>query len=133
MVDIRRSSPDVGYFAPELYQDVNFAQTVRVGNVVHFSGVVAANAAAECVAPGDFAAQLNAILEIYRKLLAKEGMGFANLVSVTIFTTDMAALAATAPVFKLAFGDTPPAATWIEVKGLSGPDFLLEVVVIAAD
>lgn len=132
-MDIKRSSPDVGYFAPDLYQQMNFAQTVRVGNFVHFSGVVAANPAAECVAPGDFGAQLNAILEIYRKLLAKEGMTFANLVSVTIFTTDMAALVTNAPAFKLAFGDTPPASTWIEVKGLVSPDFLLEVVVIAAD
>jgi len=132
-MNIERSSPDVGYFSQDLYEQANFAQTVRVGNFVHFSGVVAANAAAECVAPGDFGAQLNIILEIYRKLLAKEGMTFANLVSVTIFTTDMAALLANAPTFKRVFGNTPPAATWIEVKGLSNPECLLEVVVIAAD
>ena len=130
---IERSSPDVGYIAPEFYEELNFVQTVRVGNVVHFSGVVAANPDASCMAPGDFGKQLAAILGTYGKLLAEERMTFANLVSVTIFTTDMASLVAHAAMLKEAFGDTPPASTWVEVKGLFSPDYLLEVAVIAAD
>lgn len=131
-MDIVRSSPDVGYFSQEIYREVNFAQAVRVGAFVHYSGVVAADAAGASIASGDFPAQMEEILNIYRRLLAADQMSFDNLVSVTIFTTDMAALVDYAPSFKLAFGDHPPAATWVEVKALSHPDHMVEVVVIAA-
>lgn len=47
---------------------------------VHFSGIVAATGQGEAVAKGDAAGQIRCVLRTLERLLAEEGMSFANLV-----------------------------------------------------
>jgi len=129
---IKRSTPDVGYIDPAFYNSINVSQTVRVNDTAWFSGIVAATGHGEVVAKGDAAGQIRFILQTLGRLLEAEGMSFANLVSTTVYATDVDAVAGQLAVFADAFRGHPPTMTLIEVKRLASPDYLLEVVAVAA-
>ncbi len=129
---IQRSNPEVGYFDLD-YLGNGISYVVRSGNTVHLSGLAAATGQGEIVAPGDMAGQMHFILDILAKLLATEGMTLANVVATTTYTVDLAQLLEHSGIFTSAFAEHPPTSTFIEVKGLTSPDLLLEVVVVAAD
>lgn len=132
MSTIKRSTPDVGYIDPAFYKSINVSQTVRVNDTVHFSGIVAATGQGEVVAKGDAAGQIRAVLRTLERLLAEENMDFSNLVSTTVYATDVDAIGAQLALFAAAFEGHPPTMTMIEVKRLASPDYLLELVAIAA-
>lgn len=129
---IRRSSPDVGYISPDAFNSMNISQSVKVNGLIHYSGIAAAGPDGSCVASGDAAGQIAWIFEILRRLLAKENLTMANLVSTTLYTTDIDLMAQHMPLFSSAFAGAPPTSTWVEVKRLGHPEYLLEVVAIAA-
>lgn len=129
---ITRSTPDVGYMDPALYKSLNVSQTVRTNDTVYFSGIVAATGEGDVVAKGDAAGQIRFILQTLDRLLAEEGMSFANLVSTTVYAADIDAVSAQLAIFAEAFAGHPPAMTLIEIKRLASPDYLLELVAVAA-
>lgn len=92
MSTIKRSTPDVGYIDPAFYQSINVSQTVRVKDTVYMSGIVAATGQGEVVAKGDAAGQIRFVLRTLERLLAEEGMSFANLVSTTVYAADVDAI-----------------------------------------
>jgi enamine deaminase RidA (YjgF/YER057c/UK114 family) len=130
-MSIKRSTPDVGYLDPAFFKSINVSQTVRANGTVHFSGIVAATGQGEVVAKGDAAGQIRCVLRTLERLLAEEGMSFANLVSTTVYATDIEAISAQLAVFGAAFEGHPPAMTLIEIKRLASPDYLLELVAVA--
>lgn len=130
-MSIKRSAPDVGYFDPAIYKQFNLSQTVRAGNTVYFSGIVSAGGNMEAVAKGDPGGQVKVVLGILGRLLAEEGMSFANLVSATVYTPEIEAIMAQLAIFAKAFEGHPPAFQMIGVKNLASPDYLLELVAVA--
>ncbi|MFA7587970.1 MAG: RidA family protein [Novosphingobium sp.] len=129
---IHRSTPDVGYISPDAFNAMNISQAVKVNGLIHYSGIVAAGPDGSCVAPGDIAGQITWIFEILRRLLAKDNLTMANLVSTTVFTTDIDLLGQHMDLFSSTFAGAPPTSTWVEVRRLGHPDYLLEIVAIAA-
>jgi enamine deaminase RidA (YjgF/YER057c/UK114 family) len=129
-VAIKRSTPDVGTFSPELLGP-GISSIVRVGNTVYLSGIVAARANGEAAA-SDMAGQIKFILEVLTKTLATENMTLANVVATTTYCTDMNQLLEHGHLFLDAFKGKAPTSTWVEVKSLASPDFLVEFVVVAA-
>lgn len=129
---IKRSTPDVDYIDPAFYKSINVSQTVRANDTVYFSGIVAAIGNGEVVAKGDAAGQIRSVLRTLDRLLAEEGMSFANLVSTTVYAADIDAISAQLAIFAEAFEGHPPTMTLIEVKRLASPDYLLELVAVAA-
>jgi 2-iminobutanoate/2-iminopropanoate deaminase len=82
---------------------------------------------------GDGIAEQSAI--VYRNIatvLEQCGMGFENLVKVTIFLTDPDYIDAWRAEQRKAFGDVVPASTLLIVSRLARPEFLVEVEAIAA-
>lgn len=128
---IIRSSPGVGNFNPEFFADLGMSQIVRAGGLLFMSGIVAADVRGEVPALNDFPGQIRAILNTMAALLATEGLTLANLVSTTIYTPDIVRLRENCRIMTEAFSPHPPTMTWVEVKGLASPDYLLEVVAIA--
>ena len=131
-MSIVRSNPNVGYIDSDFLVQAGISQTVRANGFVHLSGVVAATGAGEILFPGDLRSQATFILEIIGKLLAAEGLDYSDLVSLTVFTTDMPALNANADLFAAAQRQNPPCSTWVGVTTLAHPDVKLEIAVVAA-
>jgi len=129
---IKRSAPDVGYVSPSIFRQLNVSQTVRANNMVYFSGIVAATGNGEAVAKGDAAGQVRFVLEILKRLLKEEGLSFTNLVVATVYTPDLDAIMKNLGIFAEAFAGNPPTFQAMGVKNLSSPDYLLELVAVAA-
>ncbi|HWU01421.1 MAG TPA: RidA family protein [Novosphingobium sp.] len=128
---IHRATPAVGYYDPAAFAAMGVSQMVSAGGMLHLSGVVAA-ADGACVSPGDLAGQVPVILDTIERLLATAGLDLSSLVTITCFTTDIAALAGQIPVFARRLGAHPPCSTWVEVKRLASPGYMLEIVAVAA-
>jgi 2-iminobutanoate/2-iminopropanoate deaminase len=115
--------------------DGHFSQAalVQAGTQLLFiSGQVPRSAHGETVGVGDATAQAEQVFANIRAILAAHGATFANAVKATIFTTDAANSEAIAAVRKRFYGDAQPASTWVIVKALGDPNWLLEVELIAA-
>ena len=103
------------------------SQVVVHGNTVYLAGVVANNAAGQSVTR-----QTQDILSIIDGHLAKAGTDKSKLLSATIYITDMRTFAEMNTVWDgwVAPGNTPARAT-VEAK-LAAPQYLVEIMVVAA-
>ncbi|ARR55294.1 hypothetical protein HY78_18530 [Rhizorhabdus wittichii DC-6] len=121
-------SDQVFYWREELERQLGFAQSVRAGGTVYFSGVVSIDMVGAVLDAGDMEAQVRNIYGELQNLLVYHGLTFENVVKETIYTTDMDALVAAAATRKAFFGKySPPAATWVEVRRLAFEGAVIEV------
>lgn len=113
-----------------------FAHVARLdldgGALLMLSGQVGVDDEGDVVAPGDAAAQSERIFELIGAILAAHGAGFADVVHIRTFMTDLADLPAYGAVRRRLFPGTPPASTTVEVSRLFKPGAVLEVEVTAA-
>jgi enamine deaminase RidA (YjgF/YER057c/UK114 family) len=84
------------------------------------------------VGVGDPAAQARQAIENIRTLLGQAGGGLADVVEMTVYATDVGVMEPAGKVAQEYFGDPPPAQSFIVVKALARPEFLLEIRAIAA-
>lgn len=125
-------SSQVRHYRHELEKAVGFSQAVVSGRYLFLSGTVSMSVAGECIGPGDMNKQVETIYADIGRILVDHGIGYENVVRETIYTTDIKALVAAAPV-RLKFFErvAAPAATWIQVAALYAPEYLLEVEITA--
>jgi 2-iminobutanoate/2-iminopropanoate deaminase len=113
-----------------------FAHVARLdldgGALLQLSGQVAVDDAGTVVGVGDVVAQSRRIFEIIGGLLAAHGAGFADVLHVRTFMTDLDDLPGYGAVRGEVFGDHRPASTTVEVSRLFLPEALLEVEITAA-
>ncbi|MYW66833.1 RidA family protein [Streptomyces sp. SID8379] len=98
------------------------------GRFVAVSGQLALDEKGQLVGAGDPLAQARQVFENLRRCLAAAGATFEDVVKMTYFVTDVADM----PSVRRArdeFLDPArlPAASAVQVAGLMGPEFLLEV------
>jgi enamine deaminase RidA (YjgF/YER057c/UK114 family) len=103
------------------------SQVVIHGNTVYLAGVVANKTAGESVTK-----QTQEVLSIIDGHLAKAGSDKSKLLTATIYLPDMKSFAEMNAVWDgwVAAGNTPARAT-VEAK-LAGPQYHVEIMVIAA-
>lgn len=131
---IKRSIPDVGYLATDVFTGYAFTQTIRAGNLLLLSGIapLRGNAAnIELVGKGDIRAQVRFCLEVLQRCLAAEGATLEQWVTHTVYGTDMRELHKTVDIFVEVFGKYPPTSTWVEIKGLFVPGQMVEITGMA--
>ena len=78
---------------------------------------------------GDLGAQIEQAWDNLLAVLASEGMGPADLVKITFFTTDGSpeALKLSREIRARKLGDLAPSSTFLVVAGLAGPDLKVEI------
>ncbi len=132
---IERSIPSLDYVDAETFRALGFVQSVRWNGMVHYAGIVPFRggmaSGLRLVGEGDMAAQLAFMLEVLDACLAADGGSRANLLSWTLYTTDMDAFMAIAPMLAEWVGDHPPASTTVGVSRLALPGQMLELTAIA--
>jgi enamine deaminase RidA (YjgF/YER057c/UK114 family) len=102
------------------------------GRLVAISGQVALDADGAVVGAGDAAAQARQVFENLRRCLAAAGAGFADVIKLTYFVTDVAYMPAIRAVRDEVLGTDPlPASTAVQVAALVLPDLLLEIEALA--
>ena len=113
-------------------QTFGYSQAVKIGRTVYISATVAVDADGRLVSPGDMAGQLDAVYANLAATLKAEGGGFGQVVLERIYTTDMEALL---KVSERRFQYYPhgqlPATSWLEVRRLVDPGFLVAIEAVA--
>jgi enamine deaminase RidA (YjgF/YER057c/UK114 family) len=112
---------------PELAKVFPYSRLVRVGNVLEVCGTGAHDEEGNPVGIGDFYAQTKNIYGIIEKALAAAGASLADVVKITIFSTDMAHWPEVARAHKEYFEGLDPAVTMVGVTELITPEMLVEI------
>ncbi|MGH9384950.1 MAG: RidA family protein, partial [Vicinamibacterales bacterium] len=109
---------------PGLSTPTTYSHIVRVGNTLYIAGQVGADAQGK-IAGTAMTAQLEQVLRNLQTALKSQGADFANVVRITIYTTDVDAFRApdAAAVRAKYFGNNRPASTLVGVTRLASPEY----------
>jgi enamine deaminase RidA (YjgF/YER057c/UK114 family) len=123
-----------GYIGDDLFESLSFSQIAISGSTVYLSGAAALRGSGdqiEVVGPDDMATQLEFILGVIDRSLAKAGTTKANLLAWTLYTIRMDDLMQHMDIVARWLEGARPTSTTIEVSRLVDPGLLLEINVIA--
>ncbi|MFW5709472.1 MAG: RidA family protein [Chloroflexota bacterium] len=104
-----------------------YSRAVRVGNQVFVSGTTATDGTGQLVGPEDVYAQTVYIIEKIERSLMQAGATLADVVRTRIFLTDASRWEEAARAHAKFFVDIRPANTLVEISGLVGPGYLVEI------
>lgn len=122
-----RSLPEYFMLRPEVEKAYGYTHAVRVGHDIKISGAVSMDDQGNPTAVGDLEQQMKNVYGDLAKVLQHYGCTFDDVIVENVYTTDMAGFlevaAYRAGIYKKQF----PTGTWVEVKGLALPEFLIEI------
>ncbi len=101
------------------------------GRLLFIAGQVAWDASGNVIGKGDPAAQAEAAITNFRRVVEAAGGTMADVASVTVYVTDMAFAAQISSARTKAFGAAPPTSAIVEVSRLLQPELLVEISGIA--
>lgn len=102
--------------------DIGYCQALRSGNTLYISGIVG---------QGEMTAATRSVYERLQKTLEANGLTFADVVKENVYTTDLESFEKAKATRKEFYGESLPAATWVQVQRLFAPAFVLEVELTA--
>jgi reactive intermediate/imine deaminase len=127
--------------APEQLQRINpqglsrpetFSHVVKAGNLLFIAGQVGATADGQVAGPG-MKEQTEQVLENLQAALKSQGLDFAHVAKITIYTTSIGEFRAreVADVRARFFGTHRPASTLVQIQQLARPEYKVEIEAIA--
>jgi enamine deaminase RidA (YjgF/YER057c/UK114 family) len=112
---------------PEAEKAYGYSHAVRIGNDLLVSGAVSMDDAGNPTAVGDMAQQMKNCYGDLEKVLSHYGYSFDDVVVENIYTTNMAEFLNQAGYRNTIYTKNFPTGTWLEVKGLALPGFMIEI------
>ena len=112
---------------PELEKAYGYTHAIRVGDSVRVSGALSMDEEGNPKAVGDLGQQMKNVYADLEKILKHFGCTFDDVVVENIYTTDMEKFLEVAEYRGSIYESRYPTGTWVEVKGLVFPDFLIEI------
>ena len=109
----------------------HFTDAVRAGELLFVSGIVSVDVEGRLVGGDDVVAQARQVFRNMGDVLAAAGCGFADVVKVTIFLTNVDDRPRINPLRQEVFGETRPASTLVEVSRLAVEGAKVEVEAVA--
>lgn len=119
--------PEYFSLRPELEKAYGYSHAVKIGNSIKVSGAVSMDDEGNPTAVGDFLQQMKNCYSDLEKVLKHYGCSFENVLVENIYTTDMPAFLEHAEFRNSVYTRQFPTGSWIEVKGLVMPEFLIEI------
>ena len=119
---------------PSEARNAHSAGVVASGDLLFTSGITPRDDAGNIVGIGDMAAQIDRTLNNLDDVLCAAGCGFADVVKLTVFVTDIDAYrkarASSGARIDSAMSSAP-ASTLVEVSRLADPEMMVEIEAIA--
>lgn len=106
---------------------IGFSRAVRIGARIAVSGTAPIAPDGSTAHPGDMYGQTLRCLAIIREAIEKAGGGLEDVIRTRVYLTDAERWQDAASAHGKIFGDIRPACTFIAVKGLIDPDWLVEI------
>lgn len=120
-------SPEWFNLRPEVERICGYSHAVRIGDDTKIAGAVSMDAAGNPTAPGDLLQQMKNCYADLEKVLQHYGCTFDDVIVENVFTTNMAAFLEHAAYRNSIYTRRFPTGSWLEVKGLALPEFLIEI------
>ena len=102
--------------------DIGYCQALRVGNTLYISGVTG---------QGEMSVAVRSAYGRLKQTLDANGLSFANVVKENVFAKDLDAFIQSKEIRKEFYGQSFPAATWVQVQRLYLPSFVVEIELVA--
>lgn len=106
---------------------VGYSRAVRVGNIIEVTGTVAADENSNLVGGNSAFEQTIYILQKIEAVLQEAGASLKDVVRTRMYVTDIRRWEEYGKAHGQFFKDIKPCTTMVEVKGLIGPEFLIEI------
>jgi reactive intermediate/imine deaminase len=107
-----------------------YSYGIKSGNTLFLAGLVSRNGKDNSTVKGDIAAQTKTVLDNGTAILKQAGMTMADVVASRVFITDEGNFQAMNGAYRSYFPSGPPARATVKA-GLSSPDYLVEVTMVA--
>lgn len=124
---VEQEAPEWFSLRPELEKAYGYTHAVRIGDRITISGAVSMDDKGNPTAVGDFAQQMKNCYADLHKILVHYDCNFDDVVLENVYTTNMAAFLEHAAYRSEIYTKQFPAGSWVEVKGLALPEFLIEI------
>ena len=108
-----------------------YSQMVQAGNLYFLSGVIPLNIEGDEIQGDDIEAQTRQVLDYITATLESQSLSLTDVVSSTVYMTDLSEFAAMNRVYGEYFAEEPPARATAEVSGLPR-GVKIEISVIAS-
>jgi len=115
------------YLRPEVEKAYGYSHAVKIGNLVRVSGAVSMDDQGNPTAAGDMEQQMKNIYSDLEEILSHFGLTFDDVIVENVFTTDMASMLQVSAYRGTIYESQFPTGSWLEVKGLALPQFMLEI------
>ncbi len=106
---------------------IGFSRAVRVGNQLAVSGTAPIAADGGVASPGSVYGQTHRCLEIIARAISDAGFRLDEVIRTRVMLTDISRWEEAARAHGEVFGAVRPASTFVEVKGLINPAWLVEI------
>ncbi|MDY7395100.1 RidA family protein [Aureibaculum sp. 2210JD6-5] len=119
--------PDYFNLRPEVEKAYGYSHAVKIGNNIKISGAVSMDNEGNPTAVGDFEQQMKNCYADLEKILKHYGCTFDDVIVENIFTTNMPKFLEIAGYRTEIYKNHFPTGSWIGVKELAIPEFLIEI------
>jgi enamine deaminase RidA (YjgF/YER057c/UK114 family) len=122
------SSTRINFSSGAKWEDiVGYSRAVKVGNVVEVTGTVAVDEDNNLIGEGSAYLQTKFIIQKIEAVLKQAGAELRHVVRTRMFVTDISQWEEYGRAHGECFKDIRPCTSIIEVKGLIGPEYLIEI------
>lgn len=124
---VPQAAPEYFHLRPGVEKAYGYSHAVRIGDDLKVSGAVSMDSEGNPTAVGDLEQQMKNAYADLGKILNHYGYTFDDVVVENIFTTDMAKFLEVAAYRNSIYTRQFPTGSWLEVKGLAAPQFMIEI------
>ena len=120
-------TPEYFQLRPEVEKAYGYTHAVKIGNYIKISGAVSMDSEGTPTAVGDLEQQMKNAYADLDTVLKHYGCTFDDVIVEDVFTTNMAKFLEVASYRNTIYTRHFPTGTWLEVKGLALPEFMIEI------
>jgi enamine deaminase RidA (YjgF/YER057c/UK114 family) len=102
--------------------DIGYCEAVRVGDTLYISGTAG---------KGKMDSAMSSVYGRLKQTLEANGLTFADVVKESVYATDLDSFIQHKKIRKEFYGNSFPAATWVQVQRLYVPSLVVEVELTA--
>ena len=124
---LKPEKPEYFLLRPEVEKAFGYSHAVKIGNEIKISGAVSMDDEGNPIAIGDLEQQMKNCYSDLEKILNHYGCTFDDVVVENIFTTNMALFLEKAAYRNEIYKNHYPTGSWLGVKELAVPEFLIEI------